>query len=376
MKILHVITGLDTGGAEMMLMKVVERLDRARFSSRVVSLSHEMGLADRVREAGVDVTTLNVVPKLAAGPRTIRRVSALIRETRPDVIQTWMYHADLVGGIAGRIAGVPVIWNIQSSTLDPVLTRCRTRVIARVSAVMSKVLPSAIISCSNAGLEVHSRMGYARDLFEIIPNGTDLSVFRPDPEGRAAMRRQLGVSAETRLVGMIARLHSQKDHPNFFAAAGLLARTHSNARFVLVGLGLEPHNPEVLNMARNAGVEERTTLLGLRSDMASLLPALDIHTLSSAYGEGFPNVIGEAMAAGVPCVVTRVGDSAEIVGDTGFAVPPRDPQALANAWRQMLDLDGDEFEKLRVRARQRVADHFSLEASISQYEALYERVGT
>jgi len=375
-RVAHVITSLGVGGAEMMLVKVVAGMDRGRFESRVISLSGDLALADPVRAAGAGVTTLGLNASLRGAPGALRRLVRALREPRPHLVQTWLYHADLLGGIAGRLIGLPVLWNVQSSALDTSRDSRRTTAVGRICGAVSGIIPKAIVSCSYAGVEDHVRMGYRRSRFEVIPNGVDLAVFRPDPELRASVREELGVTPGHRLIGMIARRHPQKDHANFFAAAARLVRTHPNARFVLVGLGLEADDEEAKAMARSAGVEEQTILLGLRRDISRIYCALDLHTLSSSFGEGFPNVLGEAMAAGVPSVATRVGDSEQIVGDTGRSVPIRDPEALASAWRELLDLPAADFEALRGAARERAARYFSLEAAVGMYERLYERTLT
>jgi glycosyltransferase involved in cell wall biosynthesis len=372
-RVAHVITGLGVGGAEMMLVKLIAGRDRGRFESRVIALSNDLPLEDRARQAGAEVSTLGLDPSLLAAAGGLRRLLRMLRDPRPDIVQTWLYHADLLGGVAGKLLGVPVIWNIQNSAMDPSRTSWRSTAVGRMGAAASSVVPKSIVACSYVGMNQHIEMGYDRRRFQVIPNGVDLSLFRPDPELRASVRAELGVTPDTQLIGMIARLHPQKDHENFFAAAGRVAKTHPNVRFVMVGLGLEPMNDETMAMVRGAGVEQQTILLGLRSDIPRILCGLDLHTLSSAFGEGFPNVLVEAMAVGVPCVVTDVGDSARIVGDTGRSVPSRDPGALASALREMLDLPAAEFDALRLRARERTASHFSIEAAVEQYEQLYER---
>ena len=234
-------------------------------------------------------------------------------------------------------------------------------------------MPRVIVSCSNAAVDVHRKLGDA-DKFRVIPNGTDLETFKPDADARRAVRDELGLDDSTPVIGMVARFHPQKDYPNLLAAAGQLVRSHPGVRFVLCGLGLDAANAPLASLLRANGVENHVILTGLRRDIPRLLNAFDLHTLSSSFGEGFPNVVGEAMAAGVPCVVTDVGDSALIVGDTGITVPPRDPAALAQGWRELLDLPREELDVLRVRARQRIADEFSLGAIVAQYESLYEQV--
>src|SRR5262245_3139232 len=202
-RVAHVITGMGFGGAEMMLAKLVGGL-APRFESRIVSLSSEVALADRVRDRGVEVIPLGLRPTLLGGPRAVRAVAAALREWKPDLVQTWLYHADLLGGIAARTLRVPVIWNIQSSTLDVEGIRRRTLAVAELCAAASYVVPAAIVSCSYVGMRVHRRMGYSRRKFRVIPNGADLSIFKPDAEARAAVRAELGVEAGAPLIGMVA----------------------------------------------------------------------------------------------------------------------------------------------------------------------------
>lgn len=373
LRVSHVITGLGVGGAEMMLVKLLTATDPGRFRSHVISLSSDLALAAAVHDIGIPVDVLDVTPSAMSVLPAVVRTRRLLREAKPDLVQTWLYHADLVGGLAAKWLRLPVIWNVQTSTVDPKGISRRTIHVMKLCAMTSGLIPDTIVSCSRAAIDVHIELGY-RDKFRVIPNGTDVAVFRPDAETRHAVRAELQLDDEVPVIGMAARLHAQKDHPNFLAAAADLVRSHPHVRFALCGLGLQSDNHELMEMVRSKGLEKHVLLMGLRRDIHRVLNAFDIHTLSSSFGEGFPNVLGEAMATGVPCVVTDVGDSAMIVGDTGVAVPPRDAAALANGWRTLLDLDPAELAGLRVRARDRIVAEFSLDASVRQYEALYEGI--
>jgi glycosyltransferase involved in cell wall biosynthesis len=371
LRVSHVITGLGVGGAEMMLVKLLGGLDPKQFRSHVISLSSDLALAPAVREMGIPIDVLDVAPYAASVLPAVVRMRRLLRAAQPDLVQTWLYHADLAGGLAAKWLGLPVIWNVQTSTVDPKGISRRTIRVVKLCAKTSGFLPDTIVSCSQAAVGIHTALGY-RDKFRVIPNGTDIGIFRADEDVRRAVRAELNVDDATPVIGMAARFHAQKDHPNFLAAAADLVRTHPRVRFALCGLGLQPDNEELMSIVRGHGLQTHVLLMGLRRDIPRVLNAFDIHALSSAFGEGFPNVLGEAMATGVPCVVTDIGDSAMIVGDTGVAVPARDPSALANGWRRLLDLSTEEFATLRVRARQRVVTEFSLAASVRQYAALYE----
>ena len=246
-----------------------------------------------------------------------------IRRFRPDVVQTWMYHSDLIGGLAALLAGrPPVIWGIRNAGLDPASSKWTTRRTRDLCALLSDRLPARIVSCSERGTQDHVRAGYSASRMVFIPNGFDLERFEPRPGHRDEFRREIDVPADAALVGMVARFHPAKDFPNFARAAAQAARDRPETWFVLCGDGVTSENQELTTWLREAGVLGRTRLLGRRNDVARVLSALDVFTLSSAT-EGFPNALGEAMAAGLPCVTTDAGDCSSILGDAGIVVAPR-----------------------------------------------------
>jgi len=316
MKILYVITGLATGGAEMMLLKVLGRLDRQRFSPHVISLTSLGELAPRIAALGIPVEAVGMkpgVPNLLDFFRLVRKLKRL----NPDVVHTWMYHADLLGGLAARLAGVSAVgWCIRNSNLDKDKTKFSTRAVVRLCALTSKWVPLRILSCSEQARQVHVVCGYAAEKMVVVPNGFDLTRFKPDEDARKRIRTELGIEVDTPLVGLIGRFDPQKNQAGFFEAAGVLHRRMPHAHFVLAGQGIDVSNAALMQAAARAGVLAKSHLLGLRNDIPALMAAVDV-LASSSYGEAFPNVLGEAMACGVPCVVTDVGDSAYIVGDTG-----------------------------------------------------------
>jgi glycosyltransferase involved in cell wall biosynthesis len=374
----HVITGLGQGGAEMMLLKLLQQTDRTQFSVRVVSLLDPPGpVADRVRALGIPVDALGIGRRVP-NPAGLWRLARLLRATRPDVVQTWMYHGDLVGGLAAKLASIrlPVIWNIRQSNFDANHSRRRTIQLARLCAALSSRLPCKILCCSDVARRVHVAMGYDASKMQVIPNGFDLVAFRPDSAARVALRAELGLPANTALIGMVARLDPQKDHGTFLAAATRLHARLPNVHYVLCGAGIDTANADLAMAIDRAGLTAVCHLLGQRNDIARVTAALDLATLSSAYGEGFPNVLGEAMACEVPCVATDVGDSAHVIGDTGRVVPPRDPDALASAWSEMFAAGETALHALGQRARRRIVDNFSIARVTRTYEATYQSVVT
>ena len=370
-RVTHVINGLGVGGAETMLYRLLSASDRARFHHRVISLTDVGAIGKRMAALGLPVEALGMRRGLGDLAVPLRLARNLSRGS-PSLVQTWMYHADLVGGLAARLAGSgPVIWNIRQSTLEPGLSKRTTIWTRRLCARLSRLVPQRIVCCSQVARDVHVRLGYAADKFVVIPNGFDLDEFRPDTAARQAVREELGIAPEMALVGGVGRWDPQKDYRTFVAAAARLAAEAPESRFLLCGEGLVWDNALLSGWIARAGLADRFVLLGHRDDIARVTAALDIAGSSSAYGEGFPNVVAEAMACAVPCAVTEVGDSAMLVAATGRTVPPAEPDALAGAWKELLDLGPEGRASLGAAARARIARDFSLASVVARYERLY-----
>ena len=354
-----------------MLLKLLERLDRKRFSAQVISLTTLGEIGPRISALGIPVEAIGMMPGLPS-PMAFFRLVREIKRVKPDVVHTWLYHADLLGGLAARLAGVSAIgWCIRNSNLDKDKTRLATRIVVRLCASLSSWVPTKILSCSEEARRIHVALGYAAEKMQVVPNGFDLTRFKPDDAARSAVRAELGIADSTPLVGLIGRFDPQKNHAGFFAAAGVLYRQMPHVHFVLAGRSIEQNNATLMQAINKAGVLANTHLLGLRDDVPRLMAALDVLT-SSSYGEAFPNVLGEAMACGVPCAVTDVGDSAYIVGDTGRVVASGDMTGLAAALENLLALPPDEKASLGELARARVAAHFEINGVVRQYEDFYE----
>jgi glycosyltransferase involved in cell wall biosynthesis len=364
MKILHVITGLERGGAERQLINLLRASIAHGIQYEVVSLLDGGVYQGEVRSAGAELHTLNMT-RNRISPSALFRLANLIRRSRPDIVQTWLYHADLIGLLAARLAGrFPVVWTLRSSELQLRHYSRLTRALSRLSH-----WPAAIVSNSTAGMDAHVEIGYRPRLARVIPNGIDTNTFQPSDSAREAIRAELGIGAATRLIGCIARRDPMKDHLNVFKA---FAHVLGDARLLLAGNGTEPGNHELCGQMRLAGLApERVIQLGERQDAHRIMAALDFFVLGSAFGEGFPNVIGEAMACGVPCVATDVGDSAAIVGECGVITPPKDPQALVAAMGRLLALSFNERRALGLRARDRIQKEYPLSKMLAGYVEVY-----
>lgn len=371
MKVFHVITSLDVGGAEMMLYKLLRGFGDG-VQNEVVALGRLGPVATKIAAVGVPLRSLNMRRSVFSLPK-IFRLARWIAAAKPDVVQTWMYHADLVGGVAAMLSGSrPIIWNLQATLAESEGESWSTAMVVRACARLSGIVPDAIIGNSHLARAQHIELGYPQGRFVVIPAGFDIDLFRPDDQLRKRTRQELGVDSETVLIGQIARFAVMKDHRNFISAAAHIHRVQPGTRFLMCGEGMTARNEELSGWLREAGMTDSFLLAGRRDDVADIMRATDIVVSPSAFGEGFPNIIGEAMASGTPCVVTDVGDSAHAVGETGLVVPPRDPDALGRACLQLVESGAEARNALGQRARERVRKHFSLPAVVQQYREFYE----
>ncbi len=372
-KVMQVITTLGTAGAETMLTRVVFGMDGTRFQNEVVSLTDELDLAERIRGVGVRVRTLGMKSR-APNPLLVIRIARWIRESKPDLIHTWMYHANLVGAIAARLAGhVPIVWGIHHNALDPRVDKRRTILVNRVCASLSRRIHARIVFCTEESRRIHEGLGYAAEKLEVIPNGFDLEQMKPDPNARQFICEELGIPVNAPLIGIAARFHPHKDYRNFIQAAARLHEQMPEAHFLLCGEAITWQTSQLAEWIEAAGIRSCCHLLGRRQDMPRLFAGMDISTTSSLV-EAFPLVIGEAMACGTPCVVTDVGDSALIVGETGKVVPPGEPEALAEAWRGLIEAGPEVRRRLGMAARHRVQQYFGLPAVVERYQAIYTQL--
>ena len=372
--ILWIITGLEYGGAEMMLYKLLSRMDKTRFKSEVISMIDLGPFSGKIQELGVPLRSLGMRRGIP-NPVNLLRLAKWIRQANPDVVQTWMYHADLMGGLAAKLVGnIPVAWGIRHSNLSNHGSRRLTIYTMRMCAQVSRWLPKQIVCCSEASRSVHEMVGYSSKKMIVIPNGFDLSAFKVDPVARQSVRDELQIRPDAILIGLAGRFDPQKDHHSFVCAASLIHRSRPDVHFLLCGDDVTWENDQLRGWIEKAGIKKQCSLLGRRNDMSRLIAALDIAASSSSFGEGFPNVIGEAMACAVPCVVTDVGDCALIVGETGRVVPPRNVNALSAALLELIELGLDGRKKLGLAARNRVRQHYDLPNIVVQYESLYEEL--
>lgn len=374
--VLHFVHGIGGGGAEAMLINLAETLDPGRFRSIVVAVNAKPWPhhAERLREAGVILHDLEGTAFLKR--ETMSKLRAVLRQERPDIVQTWMHHADLVGGWAARLAGVrKVVWSIHCREIhrNPGDSDLKMAVFRQALVLSSRFIPTRILSCSAAAIEDHAAIGYPRSKMRWIPNGIDAERFKPDIDAGLDTRAALHLPPNAPVIGYVGRFHEMKDLATFLRAAALLQTRVPEAHFVLCG-GVEVEmSTEERQLLAQLPRRDQVRLDSFRTDPWRLYPALNVFSLSSRT-EACPMTIMEAMSCGVPCVTTDVGDCGRLLEGVGQVVPMRDAAALANAWEETLRLGPAAREDLSRQSRQRVLEHFTIAQAARHYADTYAQL--
>lgn len=374
LRVLHLITSLMTGGAEIMLQKLVRATRSLGYSSTVVSLTGLGAIGRELQDDGIPVVALGGKGGLLL-PRHILKLVRTYRGYQPHLLHCWMYHANVLGYGLVRMGGASkrpgLITSVRVALDAHYVEKASTAFVRGLDARLSKSADGLVFN-SHRAAEQHALKGYCMRRATVIPNFFDTDQFRPRPEERTRLRKSLGCD-DAVLIGVVARFDRQKDQRGFLQAARIVRARFGRCQFLLAGRGCEASNSELMGWIQEYGLADSVHLLGERRDTPLIQAGLDVAVCSSV-SEGFPNTVGEAMACGVPCVVTDVGDCRLVVGDAGLVVPPRNPEALASAIVRLVDLPNDERKRLGERARQRVMMEFATGPVVEKFTALYESV--
>ena len=371
MIILHIITNLNAGGAETSLFQLVTHNE---IDTQIVVSMQDLGVyGPELQSSGIEVHQLNMT-RGRVSFSGLRQLYRIIRQHKPDAIQTWMYHADLIGGLAARLAGIKnVCWGIHHSNLDISANSRTLLAIVRLCGVLSRTVPSKIVSCSQKSTTVHIDRGFSREKFRTIPNGYDLQKFKFDAVAREHYRTKWDMNSGL-LLGTVGRWHPQKDHENLISAISLLNQRLSNpVRCVLIGKGMSSDNLALVSMIQQYNASEYFVLAGLSDDVPGVMSALDIHILSSR-GEAFPNVVAEAMACNTPCVVTDVGDAKAIVGSTGWSCAAENAEALSKSIELAIIAckSKEQWPKRREACRRRIIENYDIANIVERYRDVWQ----
>ena len=372
LKVLHIITGLGNGGAEGVLVRLCTHDKSAEHI--VIALIKGGVHTITLRNSGISVYELDM-KQTPWDPRNLIKLEKILLKEKPEIVQTWLYHADFLGGIFSKLNGIPVVWGIRHANFLPGSRLSPTKLIAKSCAWMSDWIPSQIVANGNVAEQVHIQMGYNSSKMVVIPNGYDTNLLFPDKAKRKKLRNELGVATDIPVLGMVARYHPQKGHSVLLNALGILRDRGGRFKCVLVGPGMNVDNKELCAIIDDLKLSDFLSLMDERADVSLVMNGLDLHVLSSLC-EAFPNVVAEAMACGTPCVVTDVGDAAFIVGPSGWVVPASDSQSLANAIESALDEMREQPERWKQRqsaASTRILENYSLESMIAKFHDVWEK---
>lgn len=366
MKIMFLCRALDYGGAENQLVLLARKLSERGIETGIAVYYSGGGLENELKDSSVAVFHLNKQGRWDL-LRFCRELARVVSIEKPDILHPYLPDSNALSVLVRPfLPKLKIAWGIRASYMDFDQYDWLAKVLFAATCRLSGQA-DLIIANSHAGRSFHQRRGYSSEKMVVIPNGIDTSLFAPDPEAGARVRGEWNVLGNETLIGLVGRLDPIKDHPTFLKAAALLLGQRDDVRFVCVGGGKTPYREELKRMSENLRLGDRILFAGLRKDMRAVYNAFDIATLASI-GEGFPNVVGEAMACGIPCVVTNAGDSERIVGTTGVVVPPGDPQALARGWQRILEMRKEEKSELGKQARDRIVASFGTEVFVARTE--------
>ena len=361
-KTLHIITQLAHGGAERQLTNVASM---SPDESAIFSIKKPSQIATELQEVRVPVYSGNA--RNSTSPKWVLRLRKVIGEVEPDVIMGWMYHGNLAASFA-RIIGnqIPILWNVRHSIHNLALEKPTTRIAIRSGRWLRRT-PERIVYNSNVAAEQHEEFGFPADKRIVIANGFNLGRFRPDTSLRVLRRAELGIPKDRMLLGMLGRVHPMKNHFGWVQAFQEVRRKYESVHCVIAGTGVAKRNGRVAEAVREAKLENAVTLLPQTHLPEHLYPALDLLVMPSSWGEGFPNVVGEAMACAVPALVTDVGDAASVVGNTGFVAADGSPAELTRCTLEALALGPEGLASYGQRARERMHECYGIDSISRQY---------
>ncbi|EMO5256639.1 TPA: glycosyltransferase [Proteus mirabilis] len=368
-KIIHIITGLNNGGAEGVLYRLC-KYDLAN-DHVVISLTTDGKYGSMLRDINVNVICLHLKSFSSTLPSLIK-LYKIIKKEKPYIVQTWMYHADLIGGIIAKLAGVKKIyWNIRQTNLIKGKSKKTTILIAKICSKFSFFIPCKIICCASEAKKTHIDLGYKGKDMVIIPNGFDFSQYKKSHNDE--IKKQLGIPQNSICIGMVARFDPQKNHLLLLDAFTRIYK-NKNIKLILIGSNITNNNKILVEYIKNKNIEKETILLGERKDIPDMMSLLDIHILSSSFGEGFPNVLVEAMASGTPCIATDVGDSRLIISEYGWIIPPNNLNKLISALNSALsikELDNKKWEDICVACKKHVISNYDIEKMVDAYNSTW-----
>lgn len=369
-KVIHIISGLGSGGAEKILFQLVTKNSNPVQQHYVISLSDKGFYGEKLEAAGISVHTLN----LKTNPQNFFQLRKLISNISPDIIQGWMYHGNVIASLVSLFVGMPkVVWGVHASNFSAKTTSLSTRSFVFFGSFLSWLSPRKIIYVSQAAKQAHEKITYKRSKSLVIANGIDTNIFTPNKDAYTNLRKQLSLHKSCRLIGLIARFHPLKGHQTFVDAAKIFIESGLDAHFLLCGANIDNNNKILMEMINRAGLSPRFHLLGQRENISQITAGLDIAN-SCSLDESFSLTAAEAMSCEVPTVVTANAGAMSVVGDKGHIVPIGDARNMASEWKKVLETPDEELKKKNRAARKSIKDQFSIETMLINYQELYNKL--
>ena len=368
MKIIHIITSLNIGGAEIALQKLLMSKKNDTPKPSVISLTELGKIGEQLQKQNFETHCLHMKNALYF-PVTLIKLIKILSNEKPDIVQTWLYHADLLGGIAAKIAGIKnILWGIRTTELKK--GSFITAIIRQVCALLSYFIPTRIICVATASMNKHVSLGYARKKMLVIGNGFELEHLQFDNLKRETLRAKYNIDENNIVIGSLGRFSEDKGQEIFLKSAKILNLRNTNIHFLIIGKGINKDNEQLISWINDANLGKNITLLEEQSDILACLSAMDIFCLHSRT-EGFPNVLGEAMAVGLPCVATNVGDVKHLLSDTGVIVDKNNPLALVEGLELLINNSIEQNKSLGSKARMRIEQEFTINQTRKKFDAVY-----
>lgn len=371
MKIVHLITSLNIGGAERMLERLLKEGVDTR-NTLIISLSEKGEISKNLEDLGYRVFKIKLKKNFFSVLKGVFVLRRFFLTFRPDIIQTWLYHSNILGSIAASFLKIPVVWNLRGTSIPQGFFSI-TNLIVGLSSFLSYSMPNKIICCGESVKKAHKKLGFSKSKMVVLPNGYDFKNFKRNKQARCNIRKSYDISESNILIGSVGRFDLLKDHKNFIQACSLIRKRNKNIKFMIIGRDINIKNDALMSILIRHNMETDIILVDEQKDLNSFYSAMDIFCLHS-FSEGFPNVLVEAMANSLPCVSTNAGEAGIILNDPEFTVRVNNPTELSEKLLCMIELSTDKRKQLGLNNSNKVKKKYDIRKIKRIYFDLYNQL--
>ena len=369
MKIFHLINSLGAGGAERVLSNLC--INDKNNTHVICTLLGEDEYSYQIKNNSIRVYHLNIL-KNKLSFLNIFQLYLILKKENPEILQSWLYHSDLIGSIFGTICGIKkIIWNIRHTDISSLNMKNSTKILVRICAIISKFVPNKIIYCSKISLKEHEMIGYNKKKSHLIYNGVDINIFKPTRQNKD--KKALKSKKDIFKIGMVARFNHYKNHIGLIDVMKLLELNDIKFHCYLIGKNIDSKNKILVDYIHKLGISNKFSLLGYKDNMPDILNMLDLHILLT-YSESFPNVIAEAMSCGVPCISSNEGEAKKIISKNGYILKGNNKKEVFDKIIQIINIkkNNSEWVKLKRNCKMHIEKNFSLQLMIDNYNRLWK----